>query len=133
MVDNIDSDKKVEVSFRYKYDEGTPEWYLTQYVWVESAWWSLIDSVWWNFTETDPLYISTYCYNPDGTSVQLWNNRTIKANWSFDKNTNPIRLVMERRELNVLVLDNKEMVVSIKHGLTTQRIHYKNNGLKRFK
>jgi len=29
---NVTSDKNVEVSFKFKYDEGTPEWYFTQFV-----------------------------------------------------------------------------------------------------
>ncbi len=130
----VTSDKKVDVTFRYKYDEGTPEWYLTQFVWVESGSFSFIDGIWWDFTMTDPLYISKFWWNPDGTYNVEWNNRKAKGWWYFNKNTNPIVLIAEGRfDSKIESIDSVKIVLSYEHGNVTEKVTYSNDGIRRFK
>lgn len=130
----VNSDKKVDISFRYKYAEGTPEWYLTQFVWVESGRFSLIDSIWYDFTTNDPLYISKFWWNPDGTYNQEWNNRKIKGLWYFNKTTNPIVLIAEGRyDSKIESIDSVKIVLSYEHGNVTEKVTYSNDGVRRFK
>ena len=130
----VNSDKKVDVTFRYKYEKGTPEWYLTQFVWVESGHFSFINGIWWDFTTKNPLLISKFWWNPDGTYNQEWNNRKIKGNWSFNKTTNPIVLVADGREdSRVEFTDSTKMTLSFKHGELPTRVTYSNDGVRRFK
>ena len=130
----VNSDKKVDLSFRYKYAEGTPEWYLTQFVWVESGSFSLIDSIWYDFTTNDPLYISKFWWNPDGTYNQEWNNRKIKGLWYFNKTTNPIVLVADgRKDSRVEFNDSTKMTLSYENRNVIEKATYSNDGIRRFK
>ena len=130
----VNSDKKVDLSFRYKYAEGTPELYLTQFVWVESGSFTFYNGIWYDFTTNDPLYISKFWWNPDGTYNQEWNNRKIKGLWYFNKTTNPIILVAEGRyDSKIEFTDSTKMTLSFKHGELPTRVTYSNDGVRRFK
>ncbi len=130
----VNSDKKVDVTFKYKYEKGTPEWYLTQFVWVESGHFSFINGIWWDFTTKDPLLISKFWWNPDQTYYQEWNNRKIKGSWSFNKTTNPIILIADGRfDSSVEFTDSTKMSLSFKNGETLTKVTYSNDGIRRFK
>ena len=130
----VNSDKKVDISFRYKYAEGTPEWYLTQFVWVESGRFSFVDGTWWDFTIKDPLLIGKFWWNPDGTYQREWNNRKAKGWWYFNKTTNPIILVAEgRSDSSVEFSDSTKMTLFFKAGEVEEKVSYSNDGTRRFK
>ncbi len=130
----VTSDKKVEVTFKYKYEKGTPEWYLTQFVWVESGLFIWVNNIWWDFTTKDPLLISKFWWNPDGTYNQEWNNRKIKGNWSFDKTKNPIVLIATSRfDSSIEFTDSTKMTLTYKKGEGIDKTTYSNNGIRRFK
>lgn len=130
----VTSDKKVDISFKYKYEKGTPEWYLTQFVWVESGNFMFYNDIWYDFTIKDPLLISKFWWNPDGTYNQEWNNRKIKGSWSFDKTANPIILIATSRfDSKIEFTDSTKMTLSFKNGNTDNKVTYSNDGIRRFK
>lgn len=132
---NVSSKQDVEVTFKYKYEVGTPEWYLTQYVWVEISWFTLIDGYWYNFT--DDSMKSVFTFNPDGTYIQFWNGKDYTGNWYFDKKTNPITLNgVAIYQKKVEYLDDKKLILSFQSGETgiiVDKITYTNDGVRRFK
>ena len=131
-IKNISENNTFEVKFKYKYDEGTLEWYFTRFIWVESSWISFLNGQWYDFT--DDSMKSTFSYNYDGTYVQLWNNRVINGTWHFDKTTNPITFVASSRyPEKIEFCDSTKMVLSfIEVDSSTTKITYINNGKRRY-
>lgn len=133
---DVSQNETLNVTFKFKYDEGTPEWYFTQFVWKESETELLIDGYWYYFPMPD-FDKKTYWYNPDGTFECLLKGVTYKdasLTWSLDKTTNPITLVTGGKYLKrVEFLDSTTMVIAFEDRDVTHKITYTNNGVRRFK
>ena len=134
----VNSDKNVDVSFKFKYDEGTIEWYFTQFVWVESS--HLCNfrdgDIWYDYTDDSTKM--TYWYDTDGKYDALRMGVIYKdtsLSWSLDKTTDPITLVTGGKDLSkVEFIDSTKMVlVSLDHSGVINKITYTNDGVRRFK
>ena len=132
----VNSDKNVDVSFKFKYDEGTIEWYFTQFVWVESSWLTYFGDGWYDFTDDSTK--KTYWYDIDGTYDYLFMGVTYKdtsLSWSLDKTTDPITLVTGGKySSKVEFIDSTKMVLTfIDNSGGIDKVTYLNDGVKRFK
>lgn len=127
---NVSSKQNIEVTFKYKYDKGTPEWYFTQFVWVEIVKWLKIGDMWYDFTDDSLKGILNY--NPDGTYDVSSNGMNYHGSWSF----NPATKILTRGEylLKVDSINDKKMVeTSTDNNGIICMITYTNDGVIRFK
>ena len=130
---NVPSKQYIEVTFKYKYDEGTPEWYFTQFVWVEISWFSKLGKEWYDFTDDSTK--KTFWYNPDGTCAILFLNNIAYTDWSVDKTTNPITLIVKGGYPAKVDFINSEKMILIftDNSGVINKITYTNDGVRRFK
>jgi len=132
---NVSKKDTLKAFFKFKYDEGTPEWYFTQFVWVESKWETLVSGYWYDFTHDDSTK-GTFWYNPDGKFDEMFNNHiNTGGTWSLDKTTDPITLISTgSHPEKVEFCDSTKMVLSfIDNSGFPVKITYTNDGVKRFK
>ncbi|MEI6556722.1 MAG: hypothetical protein WCL70_14130 [Paludibacter sp.] len=132
-VKNISEDDTFEVKFKYKYEEGTLEWYFTQFVWVESLRFALVNGSWYDFTDNSIKRIFTY--NTDGTYTKILNNDTFNnETWHFNKNADSTILIISGSiyQEKVEFCDSTKMVLSFINGNATMQITYINDGKRRF-
>lgn len=133
---DVSQNETLSVNFKFKYDEGTPEWYFTQFVWMESEREVLIDGYWYYFPMPDSDK-KTYWYDPDGTYVIIYKGITYKDTsfvWSLDKTTNPITLITGgKSSTRVEFINSTTMVIEFEDRDVTHKITYTTNGVKRFK
>jgi len=128
---NVSSKQNIEVTFKYKYDIGTTEWYLTQFVWVAIANWAKVGDTWYDFTDDSLKDIFTY--NPDGTYDELWNGSNYHGSWSFNPATK-ILTVEGKYPVKVDFIDDKKMVVIFTNNMgIIYMITSTNDGVIRFK
>lgn len=133
---DVSQNETLNVTFKFKYDVGTPEWYFTQFVWMESKLHILIDGYWYYFPMPDSDK-RTYWYNPNGTFECLLRGVTYKdasLTWALDKTTNPITLVTGGKYLErVEFINSTTIALSSENGAVTNKITYTTDGVKRFK
>lgn len=110
-VKNISENDTFEVEFKYKYEEGTPEWYLTQFIWKGDS----VNTIFGNNWYEEPDYPrSTLTFNPDGSFINFWNNKNYPGKWSLDKSSTPFLLVYDSGvSYKIQILNEKKLILLI--------------------